>query len=776
MQKMLFGGNPKPAKNGKKQEHLILKPTSMTKTIWKISTFLFSLFAIGGHCYGQGNIPLGTWRTHASYHNAQNMIIAQEKVYVSSPNGFFHLDTDDNSTRKLSKLDGFNDIGISALGFRENSKTLIIGYENGNIDLVEKKKIFNIPTLKNASIALNKKINDLFFHQNQAYLTTGFGVLVLNLKSRLIQETWSNLGENGSRIAIYTGTVWNDSLFLATERGIISASIAPNVNLMDFNNWKRHNTSESFPPLPVNGFTQYKGTLFAAINEHGVFHYKNGKWELINHFESENYQHLDASFGTLVLTTSKNIYRFNEHHFVLKANYSPMNPSKAIIDKNGTLWIADQLQGLLSNKDGEIKPFNPSGSPYSDQFHQLVHVNGKTFALPGNLSRPFTETNDGFAFFKNGTWTNYTSQKFEALKQMPNLVDVTYHQAEQAYYFVAMNTGLVKWDKNGDFTLISDTPLSTQNNAYLSSIAIDNNAKIWITNPGSSTPLHAYQNGEWESYQLDGFGQPHDLVIMPNGDKWMRIDPIQKRGLLVFNEQTKALRQLQQSFGGGGLPDNSVNDFAMDLLGHIWGCGNNGIFYYFAPFVALSDRPIDATLPIIENGYLLRNQLVNTLAIDGGNQKWVGTNTGAWLFTEPGDDQLLHFNFDNSPLPSNRISNISINHNNGEVFFLTDKGIISYRGTATKASSTHDQVKIYPNPVKRNFSGLVGIDGLPFNANVKITDVSGKLIWETRSQGGSASWNVADYNGTRAASGIYLVFSSTEDGKETFVGKIAVVN
>jgi ligand-binding sensor domain-containing protein len=172
---------------------------------------------------------------------------------------------------------------------------------------------------------------------------------------------------------------------------------------------------------------------------------------------------------------------------------------------------------------------------------------------------------------------------------------------------------------------------------------------------------------------------------------------------------------------------------------------------------------------------LLRDDKVTAIAIDGGNRKWMGTERGVWLFNSTGEGMIYNFTTANSPLLSNVIRDIAINHKTGEVFFATDEGIVSYRGDATESNSVFRSVKIFPNPVTNSFNGSVGINGLATNATVKITDISGKLIWQTQANGGTAMWNVRDYNGRRAATGVYLVFTATSDGVESVVGKIAVV-
>lgn len=185
---------------------------------------------------------------------------------------------------------------------------------------------------------------------------------------------------------------------------------------------------------------------------------------------------------------------------------------------------------------------------------------------------------------------------------------------------------------------------------------------------------------------------------------------------------------------------------------------------------------MNAVYPVFENRVLLKDEHITAIAVDPGNRKWIGTKKGIWLFSESGDALFSFFNTENSPLPSNYITAIGIDGSSGMVYIGTDKGMVSYRGTSTKGEDTHQNVKIFPNPVRPGYSGLVSFSGLVVDAIVKITDVSGKLVYETRAYGGTATWNAADYNGVRAVTGIYLIFSGNDDGSETFIGKLAIVN
>jgi hypothetical protein len=172
---------------------------------------------------------------------------------------------------------------------------------------------------------------------------------------------------------------------------------------------------------------------------------------------------------------------------------------------------------------------------------------------------------------------------------------------------------------------------------------------------------------------------------------------------------------------------------------------------------------------------LLQDEKITAIEVDGGNRKWIGTERGVWLFNPTGESMVYNFTSENSPLLSNKIVDIEIDKITGEVFFATDKGIVSFRSDATNGNPTFDAVKIFPNPVTPDFSGNVGISGLTTDAIVKITDVSGKLVFETRAEGGTAVWGVRDYSGNRVSTGVYLVFASTADGSSRVVGKLAVI-
>jgi ligand-binding sensor domain-containing protein len=314
-------------------------------------------------------------------------------------------------------------------------------------------------------------------------------------------------------------------------------------------------------------------------------------------------------------------------------------------------------------------------------------------------------------------------------------------------------------------------------------LATTNDGTVWIGNTSVNINdpflFSIDKTGVWRSYipsQTVG-RYPLDIVIDAASRKWIRLSTSGgTRGLMLFDEKTNTQIYFSEQSGSGTLPDKSVNAIDIDKNGQVWLGTDKGIAVFTNPTQIRAGSAIpDALLPIVEGFPLFFDKKINCIKTDGGNRKWVGTPDGAFLLSEDGLQTILQFNTSNSPLTNDNIITIAIDEKSGEVFFGTDRGIISYRGDATTGTEAHEEVKVFPNPVLSNFEGFVGISGLANNARVKITDTGGKLAYETRANGGTATWNVKSYNGRRAAAGVYLIFSATEDGAENFVGKIAVL-
>jgi hypothetical protein len=233
--------------------------------------------------------------------------------------------------------------------------------------------------------------------------------------------------------------------------------------------------------------------------------------------------------------------------------------------------------------------------------------------------------------------------------------------------------------------------------------------------------------------------------------------------------------QLTLGKGNGNLPSSSVRCMTKDRDGAIWIGTENGIGIVSCPG-GVMDGSCEAELRVVQYdqfaGHLFSGESVRAIAVDGGNRKWVGTTNGIWLLSPDAGKILNRFTVDNSPLPSNIIQKIAIDGVTGDVYIGTDQGLVSYRGTSTEGGRENSTVQTFPNPVPADYRGPIAIRGLVTDADVRITDIAGQLIYRTKAAGGQAVWDGLDYTGARPQSGVYLIFVSNRDGSQTGVGKL----
>jgi ligand-binding sensor domain-containing protein len=299
-------------------------------------------------------------------------------------------------------------------------------------------------------------------------------------------------------------------------------------------------------------------------------------------------------------------------------------------------------------------------------------------------------------------------------------------------------------------------------------------------------------DGGWKSFSPGGLVSGNLLVSdvvasRLNNIKWL-VRP-RGNGLIVFTDGgtiddtgDDRWRLLTNQDNQGGLPTMEVSDLAEDQDGEVWVGTSKGVAVFYNPEAIFSDdeQDFDCQQILIEQDgniqILLETEVVTCVTVDGGNRKWLGTQTsGAYLVSPDGTQQLAHFTAENSPLPSNNVQSMAIDGQTGEVYFGTDQGIISYRGEATQGASSASCASVFPNPVRETYQGSVAITGLVADSDVRITDIAGNLVYKTRSLGGQAMWPATNLSGQRVSTGVYLVMASDPTGASTCNTKVLVV-
>jgi len=749
------------------------------------------------------NIPIGQWRVHSPYNSSITIAVSPNQIYSSSGTGVFYIDKEDNSINPLSKITGLNDINASRVKTDPITGITVIAYSDGNVDLLKKGSVTNVSDILASPILTSKNPNDIHFFNGYAYMCYPFGISVLDPVKNQIKESYLNLAPNGALNTIYSCTTSSDgdSIYAATQNGVLGAVISQSVNLMDYTNW--HNFTTAAQGLKDTArfvAVEHYNSHMYALSTNKLYIYNGSIWDTLSLPTKLNGQgkNIDSSNSLLVISAGTLILTYNGSSFSIISNDQYANVVDAVYDNQGILWIADSLNGLYSKQgNAGIAPHVPNG-PYTQSSFRLYQENGTVIGLPGGYTTTFaylhTGTLGGYYSFYDGTWTNYNISN--GFPYCYDIVAADYNPIDGNFYFASYGEGIVTRKPTGSFIIYNrgTTPPAPFNNAaacdpscctctFISDLGHDSKGNEWVingyTDPGKPCLYKHTPAGIWDSVSSFGNGNfqyPILLLIDDNDYKWISFRAGGTTApLVVYDKSATTTAFLNAGTGLGNLPSLNIYSMAKDKNGAIWVGTDDGIAIFENPSQLFNGGSRDATIPIYNQFPLMFQQQVNAIEVDGGNRKWVGTPKGAWLFSADGTQALLNFTTNNSPLSSNNILDIAINSVTGEVFFATDEGLISYRGSATEADSSYSNVKVFPNPVPHSYDGTIGISGLAKNADVKITDIYGNLVYETHAEGGTAVWNGRNYKGKAADSGVYLIFSALDDGSVSLVSKFAVI-
>jgi hypothetical protein len=745
-------------------------------------------------------IPVGSWRDHLTYNNGKAIATTENRTYCATQSALFYYNKSDNSITTLSKINKLSDLGISDIAFSKKTGNLIIGYLNGNIDIIDKNdNKYNFPDIKLKNIIGDKSIYNICISDSLAYLATGFGIVVFNMKKKEFGDSYI-IGEGGSYLKINSCAVYNNYIYALTDNGILKGDLS-NPFLGDFANWKKDTTllykNEKFYTSTV-----FNGKLYAVNNINNtdtciVNIYNHQKWDTI-FTDLRKIKSITSTDNYLTITKEWHVEVFDKnlnriHH------YSAHNAIDAIYDENKDLWIADSKKGMiLTNKKYWKKIFLPQG-PLSNYAFKVYRNNNNILVAPGGYQATGANLylHANVYQFTNEKWINLTDDKenSEKLSPLRSVVDFASQNTPNNYIAGTWGYGIIEVT-NGKITNIYN--YKNTNGIlgdYIGGMTYDKKGNLYIVNNYSSTPFTVKTpDNKWYHYKYDlnwadtgssAINSSRKLINTYNNDKWTISS--RGKGIFVWNdggtpeyEADDVYKKFKLKNEANNLIDNILNDIVQDLEGAIWIATSNGIAVYDFPEKALSEDQFYARIPqLIEDGFykpLLEGEFITSIAVDGANRKWIGTEgAGLFLVSADGTEQIMAWNTDNSKLFSNNIYSIDINQKTGEVFIGTDRGVQSYKSTSSENKPDYSNIFVFPNPVKDNYNGLITIRGLMYKTNVKITDISGHLVFETISNGGDAVWNGKDMSGNKVAPGVYLVFCSTGDGSMSEASKILFV-
>ena len=748
-----------------------------------IRLFSYSVIELVALLPVAAQIPVGTWREHLSWNTAQAVAIAGNKVYCSNGVGVCIYDIPSRNLEKLTKVNGLSDAGVTALQYASGVNAMVVGYANGNLDIIAGNKIYNIPDIKNDSKYLNKRINHIYVWGKYACLSCQFGIVMIDMQLRQVKNTIIS-----DPVEVFSLTEYNGYFYAATTQGLKKADSL----LLNFSVWKNVEDAPTLDNVFNLSVSSGKYLYICDVDNH-IFYYDGLVWKsLLLPLAVEKVHRMTVTGNRLLISASNAVFIYDAtnnswQNTIQSFNGEPVVAFDATLDDGGACWIADNRQGLVQWKiANNAISFYLLNGPSSNHAAALRFKADRLLVASGGCSGdglPLNRKGEIHTFYAN-QWSSIAPQDAYDFTD----VDIFENQPE-TYYVTSWGKGLyvfengtlkIQYTQNNMNTLVADY----SGNVLCKGLLIDINNKIWVSNDKQASLFVA---GQWKllpwqttsgmgRFTEDNYGQ----IWTTHGDD----------GLLVFSKT--ASEQGQSGATINFKPLNYTGSASIKLSnqitntpdGIIWVATSQGPVYYKNPSIILKGEGVGGTHPLRSGNdepnhlyALLGAENVLSVAIDGAYRKWFGTNTaGVFLIVDDNWGEVKHFTVDNSPLFSNKVHDIAINNRTGEVFFATEYGIVSYRGDAVSSGEDFGKVYVFPSPVRPEYQGEITITGLIRDADVKITDVAGNLVYQTRTLGGQAVWNGRNQQGRRVATGVYLIFCTNDDGSKTHVTKLLFVH
>ncbi|MDR2621147.1 MAG: hypothetical protein LBC48_01035 [Dysgonamonadaceae bacterium] len=767
----------------------------------KIGTFvvlLISLFQVNIHA------EVGNWKYYRAYRNADIVAETPHLVFAVYDGSLLSYNPEDKEVKLYSTQTVLSDIDIQYMAYSPEANALVLVYENANIDIfVGENEIYNLPTIKDDPDVLDKTIYNLEIIGKYAYISTSFGIVVVDISRREEKDRYS-LGAITRSVCL-----WDDYLLAATDDGIKKAPVSS--NLLDKGNWK------PFEDLVLDGDNyRWIEKIFIfkdkfVINIWGNIYYLYQP-RLVQEL-ARNVRQAAVLDGQLTIVSSGEVLFYSDFDQLQRLPLDIL--SIDCRNSSGRYWVGLPDGGGLAaiNKQDNADEYEMSvegikvDSPKRNLNFFMTFTSGKLLITGGGRGSYRNNTSGTLMVYENGQWTNFDENKIAqetgtyCLDFMSAVVDP---RNTNRYFVGSWGEGVYEFEDNRFVKRYIDQNTNgkiqsansyTDNFFRIDGLVYDRDNNLYMVNSDLSegNPLVKLSaNGQWENYPIESMSTapfPNRILIDKNNYKWLNIWRMYP-GLIVLNENNQ-----QVGFSNTFKDQTDRNIDATGYLcmaeamdGTIWVGTDNGPIQFSSP-QQVANGECSRIISYDQYGepfYPLEKEKINAIAIDGGDRKWLASeNSGVFLVYQV--DTVIdnmhrsmmnfeNFNTSNSPILSNRVNSIAVNNETGEVFIGTDKGLCSYMSHVTPGKPDYSSgVHAFPNPVRPSSDTQVSITGLMQNSTVKITDMAGNLINQGRSTGSLYTWNCTNRSGEIVKAGVYLVFAASSDGSQGVVTKIMVV-
>ena len=735
------------------------------------------------------------WTGYFAYSQVVDVTEGNGALYVASENAVFIYSTLDGSLTTRSTINGLSGEDISSIYYSAEFETLLVGYENGLIDVVvgDNKNVLTVVDILNKpSIPpTQKRINHFMEFNGFVYISTGFGISLFDL-GRLEFDDSYFIGDNGGALNIGQTTIFGDYIYAAAGQGGVRRALVGNSNIIDFNNWSQVSNE---PALFITTYEDaiYVGTIFFRLRKS-----TNGTFFPILLRYDEPIQDLRGTSNALNVTLSSFIELRNADDQVDRTITTLgdfVNDYSSTTYFNNHLYIGTRGSGVIDftlSGNANLRQLLPDG-PIENDIFSIEAATNQLWAVYGAYSltyNPFPLTEKGVSHFVvDSGWTNIPFTEVLGARELSN---VAINPLNPSQVFIpSFYDGLLEINDNIPTILYDDTnsPLQrwnvTNGGVRINGGTYDNQNNLWVTNSRVRNGLvRISQNGQFEGISVEevlpdfeGVFGLDEIAFGPDGVLYLGTD---NSGLVAYNPNGGALARISGNEGAANLPINDVRALAVDRSGTLWIGTRRGLRLLFSPSSIFENPQISTNaIIILQDGIpqeLLNDQVITDIIVDGSNNKWISTiSSGVFYFSPNGQETLAHFTEENSPLPSNDVQDMALDPQSGSIYFATNRGMVSFDGRSSPPAENLENVIVYPNPVRPSFSGEVTIEGLTARSNVKITDIVGNLVYEENAVAGNITWDTTAFGRHKVASGVYLILVTGPDAVETQIRKLLII-
>ncbi|MDL2143922.1 T9SS type A sorting domain-containing protein [Flavobacterium tructae] len=743
-------------------------------------------------CFSQNKL---SWQGYFSFNEIKDISQSSTTVFVASENALFSKNTALSTVKMTTTVDGLSGQTISASYHSEEFKKTIIGYENGLMIVVNEidGSILKVIDIINKQLPSNlKRINHFMEYKGVVYVSCDFGIVQFNLTSLKFGDTYF-IGDNGAEVRVRQTAYFNGFFYAATSNGIKKAN-STNANLIDFNQWSLVNGGD------WSSIESLDSELIAISSAGFIHRYNSNSFVGFLQLPKPSVD-MRAVNHNLIITTPDVVYVYNNQMVLMRQvtntqvldNTLNFTCSSVVGDQ---IYIGTKEKGLFSSTLSGTSAFQentPSGPVRNNIFSLDVSPNA-LWAVYGDYDtfyNPYELDSYGVSKYSTSGWLNIPYSGVFGAKSMTRVISNPSN--EKQVFVSSFFSGLLKIENDIPVLLYNEKNSGLESISFagpnyidvrINGTVFDKTGNLWVTNSRIKNGLKVLKtDGKWQSYATSAILKDAEttnyagIVIDRNNTKWIATS---NDGVIAFNESNNTFKKITSGADLGNLPIEDVRAVALDTKNQLWIGTTKGlrVLSNVGGFQTESQLKANPIIIMEDNlaQELLYEQFITSIAVDGANNKWIGTiDSGIFMVSPNGQETKYHFTINNSPLPSNVINDVKINSVTGEVFIATNKGMISFKGIATGANEDLNNVYVYPNPVRPNYAGTVKVAGLIDKANIKITDIEGNLVYETTSSGGTIEWDTTAFGKYKVASGVYMVFISAEDGSETKVKKIMII-